>query len=172
MVALGIFVLAAIGCNKDDKTDPTPPGGQDTTGTGGNDTTGTGTDSTDKRVAVISAAKWNIDSIGLDFNDDGKMDSVFRLAPCAKDNTLLFNDDSTGVFDEAAAKCNTSDPQTANYNWNFKGSDSLVIDGTVPGDLVGNIKLLTLNDSVLVMTKFFSLTPATSDKLIIALNNK
>jgi hypothetical protein len=43
---------------------------------------------------------------------------------CRKDDFLKFNSDNTGVSDEGATKCNTTDPQTAPFSWNFSENET------------------------------------------------
>src|SRR4051794_40010009 len=75
------------------------------------------------KTDMVTSAAWKYDNGGADSNGDGTIDFTFEqtgvVQPCRLDNTALFKADGTGVTDEGATKCNTTDPQTAAFNWNF-----------------------------------------------------
>jgi hypothetical protein len=152
LVAATFVVIATVACKKDKEDD--------------------------KKTAVdlITASAWKIDTIGWDKNSDGQIDEALQagiFAPCDLDNTLTFATDSTGFFDEGATKCNPADEQTTPFTWNFAGAnnDTLNIDGNLPGELAGQVRVLSLTDANLKLSKHFSLTfPYQFDaNLIIAL---
>lgn len=140
--ATGTVILIAA-CSKNNGTStPTNP-------------TPTPTDSVTS-ADLITAHIWKIDTIAFDSNKDGVIDMGVPggLKPCDMDNTLMFNKDSTGIFDEGALKCVDTVAQSDPFTWYFKNSDSVVnITGSIPGELHGDINVLKLNDSVLLMSK-------------------
>src|SRR5258708_15680853 len=74
--------------------------------------------STDPKIALITKAAWKLDVAGVDLNKDGTIDIVdTTIAACKRDNSYLFNKDSTGIADEGATKCNPADPQTKPFTW-------------------------------------------------------
>lgn len=112
-------------------------------------------------VDLISGTSWKIDTIGFDADKNGVIDSEVPggIQPCEKDNTIKFNIDSTGVFDEGALKCNDSDPQTLPFTWEFKDSATVInFQGDLPGQLKGDIKILTLSNSNFVLSKLINVT--------------
>jgi hypothetical protein len=156
LVALVFAGLAAVSCNKDDDDDNNNPPPAETA------------------VDVITAGAWSIDTIGFDTDMNGVIDTEVPggFEACEMDNTLTFNKDSTGVFDEAAAKCDAADPQTIPFQWYFTSNDSIInFQGDLPGELTGDVNVLTLTSSSLVMSKRITITfPAPFDQnLIIAL---
>jgi hypothetical protein len=95
------------------------------------------------------------------------------LQSCDLDNTITFAADSTGFFDEGAIKCNSADEQTTAFTWNFIGNnnDTLDINGNLPGELDGEVRVLALTDANLKVAKHFSVALPYSFEgdLIIAL---
>src|SRR4051812_24157217 len=74
-------------------------------------------------VSLITSTKWVYSSAGLDVDNNGTKDTdppPGVLQSCDTDNTITFKSDNTGVMDEGATKCETSDPQTVAFNWSFK----------------------------------------------------
>jgi hypothetical protein len=103
-------------------------------------------------VELATANTWKINTLGYDTNDDGVIDIAIPLEPCAQDNTLSFNTDSTGTFSEGPTKCNSSQPDTKSITWYFKDNDqSVFIDG-LGTDLDGDGKVLELTDSTFAVS--------------------
>lgn len=152
IAALLLSGLAIASCDKDDD----------------NDTPVTAVD-------LITTGTWLIDTIAFDANKDGTIDSPFPggFEACELDNTLTFNKDSaTGVYDEGALKCDAGDPQSTNFEWALKNGDStMTITGDVPDELKGDVNIITLTNTQLIMSKRIVLTfPISFDQnLIISL---
>ncbi|HUQ67799.1 MAG TPA: lipocalin family protein [Flavitalea sp.] len=148
IVALLLAVFAIISCNKD----------------GDNGTPVTSID-------LITSGTWNIDTIGFDSDKNGTIDSPVPggLKACELDNTLTFNKDSaTGIFDEGALKCDPADPQTTNFGYTVKGDSVINYTGDLPGELKGDVNILTLNNTQFIMSKRIVLTfPVQFDQNII-----
>jgi hypothetical protein len=138
LVAMSLIGLGIVACKKD-KAEVTPPA---------------------TSAELLMSATWKIDTIGFDMNKDGTLDSEVPggLKPCEMDNTLDFTTDSTGKYDEGALKCNTTDPQTIDFTWQLKDNDKVINIQGLPGELNGDINILTLNDSALVMSKNITVT--------------
>lgn len=149
IAALLFTVIAAVSCKKDDDTD--------------NAVTA---------VDLIASGTWKIDTIGFDADKNGTIDSPVPggFDACELDNTLTFNKDTaTGVFDEGAAKCDPADPQTIDFQWQLKNGDSVInFAGNLPGELQGDVNILTLTNTQLIMSKRVVLTfPVQFDQNII-----
>lgn len=159
-IALFLFIAA---CSKDNGTPTTPTDPPvDTVSTPPPPPTST---------ELLAAHVWKIDTIAFDANKDGTIDTGVPggLQPCDMDNTLLFNSDSTGTFDEGVLKCVDTTEQSVPFTWYLKDNDSVVnITGAIPGELHGDINILKLNDSALVMSKPISISN-TEVNLIISL---
>ena len=52
------------------------------------------------------------------------------LLDCQKDNVYTFHTDGTGSADENALKCNTGDPQTNAFTWNFQSNETILFIST------------------------------------------
>lgn len=71
---------------------------------------------------------------------------------CYKDNTLTFVANGNGTLDEGALKCNSGDPQSINFTWNFTNNGgTLNVNATVIAGQSGAFSVITLNDSQLVL---------------------
>ncbi len=150
------FLIAA--CSKKSNDSGTPPPDKDTI-------------PTVKAADLLAAHIWKIDTIAFDTNNDGTIDTGVPggLKACDMDNTLKFNADGTGVFDEGALKCVDTTAQSVPFTWYLKDNDSTVnITGAIPGELHGDIHIMALTDSTLTMSKTIPYGGATAD-LIIAL---
>ena len=129
-------------------------------------------------VDLIASGTWNIDTIGFDSDKNGSIDTPVPggFQACELDNTLLFNKDTaTGVFDEGALKCDPADPQTRDFQWQLKNGDSVInFTGNLPGELQGDVNILTLTNTQLIMSKRIVLTfPVQFDQnIIIALKKQ
>ena len=53
------------------------------------------------------------------------------LQTCQKDNILVFAAAGTGTLDEGATKCNSSDPQSNPFTWNFATNETVLHVSTV-----------------------------------------
>ncbi len=65
----------------------------------------------------ISSGAWKYESGGVDQDKNGTIDipGSALFGSCSLDNTIIFKKDNTGITDEGGTKCNSSDPQSAQY---------------------------------------------------------
>jgi hypothetical protein len=150
LIATGIIGLAIVACKKNDN-------GKAAT-----------------NVELITSTTWSIDTIGFDNDANGQIDNAVPggFKSCELDNTIKFSQDSTGVFDEGATKCNTTDPQSTPLTWYFKDSAKVIhIDGNLQGQLAGDAKILALTNTSFILTKVVTITTPVmfTSNLIIAL---
>ncbi|MDO6433861.1 hypothetical protein Q4E93_24860 [Flavitalea sp. BT771] len=111
-------------------------------------------DSNSANVTLLTKSVWKFDTAGIDMNNDGNIDQEDpSLEACFKDNTYLFNKDSTVVMDEGATKCNSADPQTATYSWSLTNSNPPVLKSDVNPILAQGLKVRTLTDTKLTVYK-------------------
>ncbi len=127
-------------------------------------------------VDLITDGTWTIDTIGFDSDKNNTIDSPVPggLKACELDNTLSFSkaDSASGVFDEGALKCDSDDPQSMNFGWELKNNDSTInFSGNLPGELQGDVNIITLTNTQLILSKRVVLTfPVQFDQnLIISL---
>jgi hypothetical protein len=104
-------------------------------------------------VTLITKSTWKFDTSGIDLDKNGTIDEEDPiLDPCFKDNTFLFNKDSTVVMDEGADKC-SSNPQTGTYSWSVTNGNPAVLKSDVNPILAEGVKIYTLTDTKLTVYK-------------------
>ncbi len=71
---------------------------------------------------------------------------------CYKDNVITFLANGTGTLEEGASKCNSSDPQTVSFTWNFTddGNTLNVTAGIFAGQS-GAFKVISLNETQMIL---------------------
>ncbi len=86
---------------------------------------------TRSKTTLLTQQAWKIKSIGIDLNKDGISDgdATAYFSACQLDNSWLFKLNGTGVGDEGLSKCEPGDPQSANFTWTFKNSET-ILSGT------------------------------------------
>ena len=109
-------------------------------------------------MTLLKKAVWKYDTSGIDFNKDGNIDFADDLTACFKDNTYLFNTDSTVVLDEGPTKCDAGDPQTASYPWTISSGNPAILKSSVNDILKEGLKVKTLTDTKLVVYKDTSMS--------------
>lgn len=73
------------------------------------------------KTELISTGTWKFSSAtvnGLPFSS--------QIPSCQRDNILTFTSTGTGTIDEGTEKCNTGDPQTSPFTWNFASSETVL----------------------------------------------
>jgi hypothetical protein len=109
---------------------------------------------TNSRTTLITEGSWKFDSAGVDLNKDGIIDIVdTTLLPCQKDNTYTFLKDSTGVADEGATKCKSTDAQTTAFTWSFSGTGQSVIKSDADPLLANGINIFSMTSTKMVLYK-------------------
>jgi hypothetical protein len=97
---------------------------------------------------LLTQASWKFDKATL-----GGVDVSSQLDACETDNTLTFSTDGTGVIDEGATKCDSNDPQTESFNWNFASNETVLqVSTTLFAGGSSDLDIVTLNDSQLVVS--------------------
>lgn len=140
MKRFSTFLVAAalcaglLACQKDSNPDPSP---------------------TSANKTNLTASTWLYESAGVDVDKNGTIDlplTSTEVPPCLADNKLTFKSDNTAIADEGATKCNTTDAQTSNFNWNFADNEkTLNISSPVFSVFSGSLKILTLNSTKLTL---------------------
>lgn len=114
---------------------------------------GSGTDTPAKtKTILLTQASWKIQSVGIDADKNGvaETDVTSQVQACQLDNIYTFKTDGSGTIDEAALKCNSTDPQTKPFSWIFKNSET-VLNGSF-GFTNGDVPIISLNDTNLVVS--------------------
>ena len=95
----------------------------------------------------ITKAAWKFDKATA-----GGTDVSAFINSCYKDNTMIFVANGNGTFDEGASKCNSGDPQTTNFTWNFTNNGStLNVNAAIIAGQSGSFTVITLNDTQMVL---------------------
>jgi len=112
------------------------------------------------KVQLITSSTWKYDTAMMDSNKDGTPDGPLPagiLATCTTDNTITFKKDSTGVLDEGATKCSSTDAQSTSFTWYFKDNESVLYSpNPIFGGYSGDAKISSITDSKLVLIKEFT----------------
>ena len=91
---------------------------------------------------IIKAA-WKFDKA-----TSGGTDVSAFIQSCYKDNVMSFLATGNGTFDEGASKCNSADPQSTNFTWNFTDNgNTLNINSAIIAGRSGAFKVIVLNDT-------------------------
>jgi hypothetical protein len=97
----------------------------------------------------LTQSSWKFDNAKV-----GGSDVSAFLQTCQTDNVLTFSSNGTGVLDEGATKCNSTDPQTNPFDWSFASNETVLHVSTVlfTGGS-SDFTIVTLNDSQLVLSQ-------------------
>ncbi|WP_192347702.1 lipocalin family protein [Algoriphagus sp. Y33] len=86
------------------------------------------------------------------------------IPACFLDNQITFDyneSGNTGVVDAGANKCSESEPQTADFEWSYSESTSILTVDTelldIPG-ATGDIKVVSVTADTLVLTQSVAIT--------------
>jgi hypothetical protein len=105
----------------------------------------------------ITLSAWKYDKASVDTDKNGTADSDLPpgfVEACDTDNTLTFDDDGTGIIDEGATKCNTSDPQSTSFTWSFTAGETKINFPTaVFYGIDGDVTIKTLTETKLELMK-------------------
>ena len=95
----------------------------------------------------ITRSPWKFDKA-----TSGGGDISGLVNACYKDNVTTFLANGNGTLDEGTTKCNSSDPQSVNFTWNFtnNGSTLNVTGGIIVGQS-GAFSVITLNETQMVL---------------------
>lgn len=127
--AISILSLFVISCDKTDNPAPT-------------------------NTDYITKSPWKFDKAM-----SGGVDVSAFVPACNKDNVMTFQSNGNGTLDEGATKCNSGDPQTTNFNWNFTNNGTtLNVTGGIFAGQSGSFTVITLKDTQLVLEGTISTT--------------
>lgn len=113
--------------------------------------------STKSKTELISSATWKFSQAGLDNNGDGTIDVAAPsglVEACVTDNLVTFKSDKTGVVDEGATKCASTDPQTSAFTWALSADETqITFSGALVAGIGGDAKIIEISDSRFVLSK-------------------
>jgi|SRR5882724_3056870 len=126
---LAISIIFFSGCQKNDNT-TTPPAGK-------------------TKTQLVTQSTWKFSSATVSGSDV----SAF-LQACQKDNILTFVAAGTGTVDEGPSKCNSGDPQTNPFTWNFASSETILhISAVLFAGGSSDFTLVTLSETQLIVSQ-------------------
>ena len=109
------------------------------------------------KTEFISTSTWKFSQAGLDNNNDGTIDvaaPASLVEACLTDNLVTFKSDKTGVVDEGATKCSSTDPQTNTFTWSLSADESqITFSGALIAGISGDAKIIEVTDSRFVLSK-------------------
>ena len=109
---------------------------------------------TTERMKFVTQSPWKYDTAGADLDRNGTIDiGDETILPCYRDNTYLFNKDSTGLADEGATKCDGSDSQSFPFTWSFGTTGQSTIKSSSDPRLAEGINIYSVSDTKFVLYK-------------------
>ena len=111
------------------------------------------------KTELISKASWKFNKATV-----GGGDVSGYIEACKKDNIVTFAAAGTGTADEGLTKCNSGDPQTANFTWSFQTNESLLFVST-PLFSGGNstFTIVSLTETQLVVSQNMTISGFTQN---------
>jgi hypothetical protein len=101
------------------------------------------------KTELITSGSWKIDKVTL-----SGIDYTSMIETCQKDNSISFQANGTGSWDEGPTKCDNADPQTNPFTWDFQSNETLLhISDNVLTGTDDTLTILTLTDSQLILSE-------------------
>ena len=98
---------------------------------------------------LLVQSSWKFDNATV-----GGIDVSSQIQGCQKDNTITFAAGGTGTLDEGATKCNSGDPQSSPYTWNFATNETVLhVSATLFTGGSSDFNIVTLNETQLVLSQ-------------------
>jgi uncharacterized lipoprotein YajG len=114
------------------------------------------------RTELLTQSSWKFDNAKV----AGADVSAF-LQPCQKDNIIVFTSAGTGTLDEGATKCNSGDPQTSSFTWNFASNETVLHVSTVLfAGGSSDFSIVTLSDTQLVLSQNITVSGITQNAVV------
>jgi hypothetical protein len=100
------------------------------------------------RTELLTQKTWKFSSATVN-----GMDASSNLQACQKDNIYTFVSAGTGNVDEGPSKCNSGDPQTISFTWNFTTNETVLhISTSFFSGGSNDFTIMTLSETQLVVT--------------------
>lgn len=111
---------------------------------------------------LITQTSWKFDNAKVSGVDVSSL-----LQACETDNILTFSSAGTGTVDEGATKCNSSDPQTNPFTWNFASNETVLhISAVLFTGGGSDFNIVTLNDTQLVLSQNITVSGSTQNAVV------
>lgn len=106
----------------------------------------------DSKTSLLIAGSWKLKAATI-----GGSDAMPLLQDCQKDNITLYTNDGNGNINEAALKCNPSDPDVVAFTWLWKNNETIL---SVSAPLItygeNDMTINRLSSSQLIVTFFYA----------------
>jgi hypothetical protein len=113
-------------------------------------------------TVLITQTSWKFDNAKVSGVDVSSL-----LQACETDNILTFSTAGTGTVDEGATKCNSSDPQTNPFTWNFASNETVLhISAVLFTGGSSDFNIVTLNDTQLVLSQNITVSGSTQNAVV------
>ena len=113
------------------------------------------------KTQLLTQTSWKFSAATVNGSD-----ASGYLQACQKDNIYTFAAAGTGTMDEGASKCNSGDPQSVPFTWNFASSETILHISTPLFSGSGNdFTLTSLTETELKVT--FPYTPPIGPSVMI-----
>jgi len=100
------------------------------------------------RTELLTQNTWKFSSATVN-----GMDASSNLQACQKDNVYTFISAGTGNEDEGPSKCNSGDPQTIPFTWNFTTNETVLhVSTSFFSGASNDFTIMTLSETQLVVT--------------------
>ncbi|RYY14646.1 MAG: hypothetical protein EOO04_29900 [Chitinophagaceae bacterium] len=122
----------------------------------------------------LALAPWKYDKVMVDQDNNGTGDvpGDTQVEDCDKDNLITFKANGTGNIDAGADKCDPQDPQQTAFTWTFKNNETIINFPTAIVEGVdGDVKLISLTESSMVVSKSIDFPPFGSISIILTLKH-
>jgi hypothetical protein len=114
------------------------------------------------RTELLTQSSWKFDNAKVNGVDVSAL-----LQTCQKDNIIVFASAGTGTLDEGATKCNSGDPQTSSFTWNFATNETVLHVSTVLfAGGSSDFNIVTLSDTQLVLSQDITVSGTTQNAVV------
>jgi hypothetical protein len=140
IIAILSSIIFFAACNKDSDNNNTPK---------------TNTD-------LLVQSAWKFDNAKVNGADVSSL-----IQGCQKDNTITFAAGGTGTLDEGATKCNSSDPQSNPFTWNFATNETVLhVSATLFTGGSSDFHIETLNETQLILSQDIDIAGTTQNAVV------
>jgi len=110
----------------------------------------------------LTQASWKFDNAKVNGVDVSSL-----LKACETDNILTFSSNGSGTLDEGATKCNSSDPQSNPFTWNFTTNETVLhVSAVLFTGGSSDFTIVTLNDTQLVLSQDITVSGTTQNAVV------
>lgn len=114
------------------------------------------------KTQLLSQATWKFSAATV-----GGTDVSAFLQTCQKDNILTFVAAGTGTIDEGTTKCNTADPQSNPFTWNFQSGETILfISATLFTGGSSTFTLVSLSETQLVVSQNVTVSGSSQNAVV------